>query len=204
MPRWLARSVSTRMKTTFFGGGGGGRRVQAAGRSTRPIATPIIRPMAASRSVCRSVGHMGEEFVVNQGTEFLQTLRLGGAFAGLDDDDVRQVRGILVRLVAFDPLEDRQLALTVAAPADRRETARGQGLVEHLAVPQEAVPPAVEGAIEAQGVVALDVWIDRRLDAKLVVRGPHPVEIGGREPQPAALAHHPVRFAEEVERVIDR
>jgi hypothetical protein len=167
------------MKTTFFGGGG--RRVQAA------------------RQIPRRT-----EFVLNQGTEFLQAFRLRGALAGFGDDDVRQVGEVLIGLMAFDPLKDRQLALAVAAPADRRETARGQGLVQHLTIPQETVPPAVKGAVEAQGVVALDVRIDRIERTELVVRGPHPVEIGRREPQPAAFAHHPVRFAEKGEGVVDR
>ena len=99
-----------------------------------------------------------------------QALRLRLALRRLGDDHVRQVRGVVIGLVALDPLEDRQLALAVAAPAHRLEAARGERLAQHLAVPEELVPPAVEGAVDPRAPRPLG----RGLESRPVVGRPRP------------------------------
>src|SRR5436305_12841800 len=130
---------------------------------------------------------------MDEGAEALEMIGAGGGFAGFGDDDVRQVGGVVVGLVALDTLEEGVLALAVTAPAHRLEAGGGQGLAEHLAVPQKLVTPAVEGAVQAQSGVALLLGAG----VEPVMSRPHPVEVGGREAEPAAGAQHAVGLEEK-------
>src|SRR4051812_6978736 len=129
-----------------------------------------------------------------------EALGLRGGFRGLGDDDVGEGLLLDIALVALDPLEHRELALPPAAPARFAETAGEEGLGEDLPVPQEAVLPAVEGAVQGQGGLALEV----RIGIQAIVGAPHPVEVGGRQAEPAAVPQHPVRLEEEADRGLDR
>src|SRR5947199_3725426 len=146
-----------------------------------------------------SVLHMIQESLLDRLLQRLQPLRLGLALAGFGDQDVRQVVGVAVGVVPFEALEEGELALAAAAPADVVEAGGGEGGFQDLAVPEELVAPPPEGAVDGERRLPLL----RGLAVQPVVAPPNPVEVGGRQADPGAGEEHPVGLEEEAERVRD-
>jgi hypothetical protein len=124
---------------------------------------------------------------------------MNGAPAGFRDEHVVMAAGIPERSVLLDADEELGWTLAVATPPQVLEAGRSQRQLEQGVVPEELVPPAMEGPRRVQRRAHLAVGRHRRA----VMSDPNPVEVGGREPQPAVGFKHPVRLSKEVERLIE-
>src|SRR5579885_3309652 len=94
---------------------------------------------------------MRREFLLDENAESPLPLRLGLSLGGLDDADVRQVGAILIGLVAFEAVKEGILAHPIRAPPDFGEAAGEERLLQQTAVPEEAVAPGIEPAVDLQG-----------------------------------------------------
>src|SRR5882724_5269857 len=140
------------------------------------------------------------EALAHEDTEVGEPFGPGLALGRLDDQDVRQVRGVRIDLVPFEALEERQLADPMGAPAEGGEAAGGERLLQETTVPEEAVPPGIEAAVDRQGRAHPPL----PAEAPVVDGGEHPFEIGGGESQPAVRTKGAVGLQKEVERLLDR
>jgi len=140
------------------------------------------------------------EHLLDEHPERREPLGLGFSLSRLDDQDMRQVGSIRIGLMAFEPVEDRHRADPVGAPADLPEAAGAERLFEQTAIPEKAMAPGLEAAVDLQG----RAHPASGSKARAVESGQNPFKVRGREPQPTAIAQSPVGLAEEVERLLDR
>src|SRR4051812_8722928 len=91
-----------------------------------------------------------QQLSLHRRPQLAQALRPGPPVARLEDQDGGELVGAAVGVVPLEVAKEGDLAPPPPAPADRHEAAGGERLGQDLAVPQELVTPAAEGAVDGE------------------------------------------------------